>query len=206
MEIGIIADIHSNLPCLEAVLEHMPPVDLLLCAGDMIDRYYAPEEVFDLLEQFNAQSVQGNHEDGIFAYYHVQKKGAPSSKTLKNIVSAPEKLELQLDGKKLLMVHGSPWNYRKEYIYPESEKLPSMAALGYDFVILGHTHVPMIKYIHAVTVINPGSCGQPSLTDPRPSYALLNPGTGEASIHYLPLELPAEQLRSYHPLRTKLIV
>ncbi|MBI4595494.1 MAG: metallophosphoesterase family protein [Candidatus Tectomicrobia bacterium] len=201
MKIGIIADIHSNLPCLRAVLESIPPVELLLCAGDMIDRYYAPDEVFDLLEQYHVQSIQGNHEDGIFAYYHVQKNGAPTQRVLKCIVSAPEKLEIQLNGKRLLMVHGSPWNYRKEYLYPESDKLPLLAALGFDFVILGHTHVPMVKNLSGVTIINPGSCGQPMLSDPRPSYALLDSETGEASIQYLSVYLPEEQLRYYYPLR-----
>lgn len=179
----------------------MPTVDLLLCAGDMIDRYYAPEAVFDLLESYQVQTVQGNHEDGIFAYYHVQKRGAPTQQTLKNIVSAPEKLELKLNGKRLLMVHGSPWNYLKEYLYPESEKLSSLATLGYDFIVLGHTHVPMIKRFHEVTVINPGSCGQPALLDPRPSYAILDSESGEASIHYLPFQVPEGELRSYYPLR-----
>ena len=36
MKVGVISDIHGNLVALEAVLEDMPPVDRLVCAGDVV--------------------------------------------------------------------------------------------------------------------------------------------------------------------------
>lgn len=33
MRIGLISDIHANLPALEAVLDDMPSVDEIICAG-----------------------------------------------------------------------------------------------------------------------------------------------------------------------------
>lgn len=36
MQLGIIADVHANLPALEAVLDDMPPVDQLVCLGDTV--------------------------------------------------------------------------------------------------------------------------------------------------------------------------
>jgi hypothetical protein len=43
----LIADIHSNLPALTAVLEQMETVDMLVCAGDMVGYYNQPNEVCD---------------------------------------------------------------------------------------------------------------------------------------------------------------
>jgi len=36
MKIGILSDIHANLPALEAVLADMPPLDEVVCLGDII--------------------------------------------------------------------------------------------------------------------------------------------------------------------------
>ncbi|TET01219.1 MAG: metallophosphoesterase, partial [Hadesarchaea archaeon] len=35
MKVGLIADPHSNLAALEAVLKGMPRVDQLICVGDL---------------------------------------------------------------------------------------------------------------------------------------------------------------------------
>ncbi len=40
--IGLIADVHSNLPALEAVLADLGSVDLLICAGDIVGYYSEP--------------------------------------------------------------------------------------------------------------------------------------------------------------------
>jgi len=36
MKVGLISDIHANLPALETVLDDMPTVDRIVCAGDVI--------------------------------------------------------------------------------------------------------------------------------------------------------------------------
>ena len=83
-------------------------------------------------------------------------------------------LELDVAGTRLLMVHASPWKPFEDYIFPRSPTLPRFAQLPYDFVILGHTHVPMVERVDRVTVINPGSCAQPRDQDRRGSYAILD--------------------------------
>jgi hypothetical protein len=41
------------------------------------------------------------------------------------------------------MFHASPWSPFKDYILPRSPQLAQFAELPYDYVILGHSHVPM---------------------------------------------------------------
>jgi putative phosphoesterase len=103
------------------------------------------------------------------------------------LAQAPVSLELEAAGAKILMVHASPWKPFEDYIMPRSPQLPRFARLPYDFVILGHTHVPMVQQAGNVTVINPGSCSQPRDQDPRGSYAILDLESREIEIRRLRL-------------------
>ena len=80
------------------------------------------------------------------------------------------------------MVHASPWEPFDAYIYPQSPQLARFAQLPYDVVILGHTHVPMVRRVDGVTIINPGSCSQPRDQDRRGSYAILDVERTEVEI------------------------
>ncbi|MFH1318249.1 MAG: metallophosphoesterase family protein, partial [Candidatus Omnitrophota bacterium] len=73
---------------------------------------------------------------------------------------------------KLAVFHGSPWDYRDEYIYP-TDSLVRFKDLPYEFIFLGHTHYAMDSSINHVRVINPGSCGQPRDLH-QPSYATVD--------------------------------
>ena len=62
MRIGIVSDIHSNLPALEAVLQDMGAVDRLLCLGDFVGYGPWPNECVDLLRDRGVISIAGNHD------------------------------------------------------------------------------------------------------------------------------------------------
>ena len=51
MKIGILADIHGNLPALKVVLAELPQVELLLCCGDVVGYYPDVNEVCALLRE-----------------------------------------------------------------------------------------------------------------------------------------------------------
>jgi putative phosphoesterase len=156
----------------------MPGVDRVLCAGDAVSEYQFCAETVQLLQQVNAQCIQGNHEMVLFSERNAaylkkcQAEFAPA--LLDALATAPMSLELDIAGVRLLMVHASPWKPFEDYILPRSPKLTRFARLPYDFVILGHTHVPMVECVDRVTVINPGSCSQPRDQDRRGSYAILD--------------------------------
>ena len=97
------------------------------------------------------------------------------------------------------MVHGSPWNRLKEYVYTEAPQISRLAKLGRDVIILGHTHVPMVARIDGVTVINPGSVGQPPAEDPRPAYAWMETDTGEVRIEKIDFSMEEKSLRIVRP-------
>ena len=68
-------------------------------------------------------------------------------------------------------------------IYPSVTKQGLKAKLRNtqpDILVCGHTHIPFVKQINGVLVVNCGSAGQPVDGDPRPTYALVHVGRGAA--------------------------
>lgn len=62
MKIGVVSDIHSNLPALEAALADMGTVDALWCLGDFVGYGPWPNECIDLLRARGAVAIAGNHD------------------------------------------------------------------------------------------------------------------------------------------------
>lgn len=62
MRLGVISDVHANLPALEAVLEDMPDVDVLICLGDLVGYNPFPAECVDLVRKECDLVIQGNHD------------------------------------------------------------------------------------------------------------------------------------------------
>lgn len=163
MRIGIVSDIHCNVQGLRLALQHMGPVDELICAGDSIYQFRFSNEVVALLKEVGARVILGNHED-IFLGPHGER--ARSSPTVDRALLAwlaeqPYRLETRVDGKRLLVVHGSPWEPYYDYIYPRSPVLARFREIESDYVILGHTHYQMAERVGSRLVINPGSAGEP---------------------------------------------
>jgi putative phosphoesterase len=192
MKIGIVSDVHANPQALRRTLTDMPSVDRVLCAGDAISEYRFCAETVSILQQAQAQCIQGNHEWVLFGGgnpRYLQKCQAEFAADMLDVLAtAPRSLVFEAAGAKVLMVHISPWSADDGYVLPTSPLLPRFAELPYDFVILGHTHVPMVYNASGVTVINPGSCSQPRDDDRRGSYAVLDLEQRTVAIHRLSLE------------------
>jgi predicted phosphodiesterase len=90
-------------------------------------------------------------------------------------------------GRKLLVVHGSPIS-NDDDIYPSITAESFKAKLGDthpDILVCGHTHIPFIKRIGGVLIVNCGSAGQPVDGDPRPSYAVVSIDGTKVNAHII---------------------
>lgn len=173
MNVAIISDIHANIFGLRAVLGDLSKVEKILCAGDITGYYPFVNEVIEELKENNVTSVKGNHDEYLIqghAPYDATDIIKDSVKKMKDLISKenfefikalPGSLNITIDNKKIMMFHGSPWDYLNERIYPDYQNFARFSELETDVVILGHTHYPFIKKIEELTVVNPGSCGQP---------------------------------------------
>ncbi len=201
MPIGIFAVINGKLPALTATLDEMPETDILLLAGDIAGRATELVDVLAVIDEHNIVFVQGNHEEAAVNYFSLFGGNPALTCAINRIKETPHQLDMVIDGKKVLLAHGSPFNPKNEYIYPEYSDFDAFSDLGFDYIILGHTHVPMIVRTGRATIINPGSVGEPEAHNPHPSYCLLDTQTGRARIEYVTNYVEKKRLKYITPFR-----
>lgn len=193
MRVGLLGDVHGNYLALEAVLRSAlsERVEKLLITGDLVGYYLWPDRVLEMLEPWNVSIVQGNHElmlaeicdhperlDDVAPLYKrglIAAMETLSKATLKRLALLPDLLKLSIDNSSILLCHGSPWDLN-QYIYPDSDSELFIKAASHDceWVVLGHTHYPMIRTIGGVRIINPGSVGQPRNGQSGASWAIID--------------------------------
>lgn len=186
MIIGIVSDVHCNVRGLERALKEMGPVDLVLCAGDLVYDYRFSNDIVDVIREQHILTVLGNHDFQMLSPNGDRARHAASARqdNIEFMTNLPKTVEISLNGKRLFMAHGSPWNPIGEYLFFHSDKIKRLTEIQADFVVLGHTHYPGIQRVDNVLVINPGSCGE--ARDPswkfQLTYAVLDVESGQAEI------------------------
>ena len=197
MKVAIISDIHANVIALKAVLKDIEEqqVDRIYCVGDLVGYASFPNEVIDLIKEKNIPTVMGNYDDGIGyqrficgcdykdakaeALGHqsiVWTKKHTSEENKEFLRNLPKEIQVNIAGKRLLLVHGSP-NRLNEYVTEEiSEDYASelITLAGTDILICGHTHLPFTMVLKDKMLINVGSVGKPKHGDPQAIYALIS--------------------------------
>ena len=66
---------------------------------------------------------------------------------LEFLAEQPHRRYLDLAGKRLLLIHSTPWEPRGEYVHPHSAKLDRFAEADADIVLYGHTHCQVVKRV-----------------------------------------------------------
>jgi len=160
MKLGVVSDIHCNLAALEEALRLMGDVDELLCLGDCIRQSKFSNEVIGLLKDRGARMVLGNHDVDYLRHLAnaSSQRGVVDDALVDWLRAQPEQVELEVAGKRLIMVHSTPWT--RDYVYPASRDMRRFAEVDADFVLGGHTHAQVARRIGRAMVVNPGSTGE----------------------------------------------
>lgn len=201
MKIGVIADIHSNLAALQAVLKDMPRVEELICVGDLVGYAAEPNEVVRLARSKRVRAVMGNHDYAavtrdVRGFNPIAARAALwtaehlSKENLEFLSDLPTHLELSYGKQKLYVVHGSPRDPLDEYVFPDSSNrllAELVRDLEADVILMGHTHMPMKRLVYGKLIVNPGGVGQPRDRDPRASHVVLDVGE-EVEVDYRRVE------------------
>lgn len=163
VRVGIVSDVHCNIEGLRMGLAAMGEIDELFCAGDSVFQFRWSNEVVELLRDLGARMILGNHEETILSADGERALSSPKVRQdlVEWLKGQPYRLETVVDGKRVLMVHGSPWGNWKDYQYPHEPIWSRAATMECDTLIVGHTHYKMAQRFGSTLVINPGSAGDP---------------------------------------------
>jgi putative phosphoesterase len=212
MLLGIISDIHANLPALEAVIrelrKHRPSE--ILHAGDIVGYNPFPNECIELIRKEGIRSIGGNHDraalTGDVSWFNDNAAEAAlwTKKTLRDesvgyLQTLKPREELRLGQRKFLMVHGSPTD-DNEYVMPMEEKYWPYKDLDVDVLIMGHTHVQWSDRFGKLRVLNPGGLGQPRDGSPKAAFAILDTDTLDIKLHRIEYDInrTAKAIRIAH--------
>ena len=169
VKIGLISDIHCNVAGLTAALATLNDCEHVLCAGDLLYQYRFSSEILTLLREHKVHTIVGNHDRTIlYAPAHPLRASASVDPTeLRYLGSLPTSLTLTLDGARVAMFHGSPWDDGQStaahYVYQANQhdvRRVAETSEGADIVVLGHTHQAFSTWVGETLIVNPGSCGE----------------------------------------------
>lgn len=190
MRIGLISDIHGNLPALEAVLDDMPSVDSVVCAGDVVGYNPWPVACVERVREVADAVVVGNHDRTVerpheYTANRMAEAGLEYAKDQLSVEqrdwldSLPRKVSFADD--EFLLVHDHP-SIQDKYVYPA--EFPNLRRYldEYRGVVVGHTHIQHEATIDDRLIVNPGSVGQPRDDDPRAAYGVLDTETATVDL------------------------
>lgn len=220
LKLALLGDVHGNAAALDAVLGAATEMgaEHLLVTGDLVGYYFSPAKVLESLEPWSRHVVRGNHEnmltaslttpESLVSIGHRYGSGIKvaleqlSKKQLEALCSLPHPFAIDIDGCRILLCHGAPWDI-DQYIYPDStvEQLQRCAEPGFDFIVMGNTHYPMLKQLGDALIINPGSVGQPRNRQPGAHWALLDTASRRIEFKVQEYDMTAlvQECRLRHP-------
>ena len=179
--LGLLYDIHGNLPALEAVLAEADElgVDSWLLGGDYGIPSPWPLETLARLEALpNATWIRGNGErwsrelpdiPEVRQAYEEHVIGLVPDDVLERLYRLP--VQAELDG--ILYVHGSPLSDIESFApQPEPGEERLLEGIRDRTVVFGHSHEQFRRPgPNDTELVNPGSVGMPLDRDPRPAWA-----------------------------------
>jgi putative phosphoesterase len=184
--LGVLYDIHGNLPALERVLAEAEDlgVDRWLLGGDYGTPSPWPLETLDRLRELeNATWIRGNGErwlreppqdrPEVMSVYDLFTGGLPDE-VVEWLYGLPPQAEL--DG--VLYVHGSPLSDVDSFApEPEEDEARMLAGVHDRLIVFGHSHQQFRRPgPEGTQLLNPGSVGMPLDGDKRAAWATQDGG------------------------------
>ena len=182
MKIGIISDIHGNLPGLKECLTVLAQegVDQIVCLGDLVQFGPFPSEVIDLLQRNDIDTLQGNcdravakdRDDTGDSFENVQwdnlasellqwTKDQITPEQRRYLKKLPSELRFNIGSRRILCVHGLPGNINGSIQGNVANEVYDLllSRNSCDILILGHTHEMLLQPRGTRMILNPGSIG-----------------------------------------------
>lgn len=204
MKIAIFSDIHGNMQALDAVMADIKKekCDKMFCLGDIAmagpEPIKAIQVIKDLYDKGSLELIQGNTDemigDGSAEIINKVKSAFPiMGEALEDdckiipddlktfLKDLPKQKMLELEGLKILLVHGSPRRNDENILpnMPLDEVEEILSGVDVNVIFCGHTHMPCGYHTNSgKTLVNDGSVGRPFTENPQSCYviAIINNG------------------------------
>lgn len=212
--IAVLSDLHGNSAATRTVLTDIDAAmpDRMYCLGDLVGYGPEPNETINLIRERRIPTILGNYDDGVgfdrddcgCAYKDAgeRERGQQSLMWTREAVTSgnkawlrtlPPELRLEIETVRVRLVHGSPRRIN-EYLFEDRDP-KSLARIARsadcDVLLFGHTHIPWMRTIEGVRMINTGSVGKPKDGDARAAWVLLEIGLdGQLSSDVRRVEYP----------------
>jgi putative phosphoesterase len=206
MRVAALADIHGNLPALEAVLREVEreKPDLIVFCGDVASGPM-PAETIDVLRTIKgARFVRGNADRGLIEAYdghappempgpYADWAAAQLDRAQRDFLADFEP-SVQLE--RVLFCHAVPANDTDVFTAetPDGRIAELMRGVDADIVVCGHTHMQFDRRSGSLRIVNPGSVGMP-YGEPGAHWAIVDAGVEMRRTDY-DLEAAADRIRA----------
>lgn len=191
----VLADVHSNLPALEVVLEQESNWDEVLFLGDAVGGGPHPDEVLTALSEQPGEFLSGNHDRAVLDTrpelpppgsrdFERWTSAQLSDENRRFLASFGDVRRVSTDVGPVRLHHGDfvlerddiDWNGRG---WPDTDRaVYRELADRYDedTVLFGHSHAQFETVVDGTRFVNPGSVGQHRLGQVLACYAVLEDG------------------------------
>jgi len=188
--LALMGDIHARLDALDAVLEAISAAGIAtgLCTGDVVMRGPEPARCIARVREIGWPTVIGNTDRKVAAgdprpeSHPASGRVGSRSWTYRQLAAddlawleaLPRIVRVRFGGARVVMIHG------------DEQPLPTITAdtrardierqlrkLEADVLVLGHTHVAIVRTVRSGIVINPGAVGESRSADWQPHWAWL---------------------------------
>jgi len=199
MRVAIVSDIHGNPIALEAVIADLrvQAPDLVLHGGDLVSGGSGPDEVVDRVQDLGWSGVVGNSDELMFRVEALDEFAAPYPNlsamwgAIREMgardrdLLGPERIDwlsrlpMSVVQDSFALVHASPQSC---WLSPQPQAADAALVAAYrslqrPLVVFGHIHVPFVRMLKGITVVNTGAVSLSCDGDQRASYLLIDDGT-----------------------------
>jgi len=187
----IVSDLHANAGALESIRE---TADAVVVLGDIVDYGPNPHAAIDWARHYATFAVRGNHDHAVLtgertgagpAWADLAEESAAwtrsvlDSADLAYLNSLPTSLTFSFGGARFAAFHAAPSDPLYRYLPPETAEADWRAEVervDADWLLVGHTHRPLLRKVGSTVVLNPGSVGQPRAGAPFATNAIWEDG------------------------------
>lgn len=196
MRIAVVSDIHANLTALDAVIADLQTIgaDLVVHGGDLMGGGTRPAEVIDRIRDLNWPGVFGNTDEvnwnpGLVAAhlpgdrFQAMREALLTYTIPYTLAAIGEErlawlraLPLRWKTDDLTVVHAGPVDAWQIVPADATDEVLTRAFgdVGTSRLAYGHIHVPFVRRLPQLTVVNSGAVSLTFDGDPRASYAVID--------------------------------